>query len=147
MGGRRPASGAGSYFNASSNPRVAATGQLYRGFVWTEGDFAATQFVRQVHFHELDRINVANRISRIITSHDRCGVPEYAWLAFQYYIRAQEPFSCEQQFMDLWTVIELYPMAQESDKTKKRRLLTKVISDFTGISLENVALRCFMWVA
>ncbi len=28
MGGRRPASGAGSYFNASSNPRVAATGQL-----------------------------------------------------------------------------------------------------------------------
>ena len=27
MGGRRPASGAGSYFNASSNPRVAATGQ------------------------------------------------------------------------------------------------------------------------
>ena len=26
MGGRRPASGAGSYFNASSNPRVAATG-------------------------------------------------------------------------------------------------------------------------
>ena len=28
MGGRRPASGAGSYFNASSNPRVAATGQM-----------------------------------------------------------------------------------------------------------------------
>ena len=28
MGGRRPASGAGSYFNASSNPRVAATGQI-----------------------------------------------------------------------------------------------------------------------
>ncbi len=28
MGGRRPASGAGSYFNASSNPRVAATGLL-----------------------------------------------------------------------------------------------------------------------
>ena len=28
MGGRRPASGAGSYFNASSNPRVAATGRF-----------------------------------------------------------------------------------------------------------------------
>ena len=28
MGGRRPASGAGSYFNASSNPRVAATGRI-----------------------------------------------------------------------------------------------------------------------
>ena len=28
MGGRRPASGAGSYFNASSNPRVAATGHI-----------------------------------------------------------------------------------------------------------------------
>ena len=28
MGGRRPASGAGSYFNASSNPRVAATGLI-----------------------------------------------------------------------------------------------------------------------
>ena len=29
MGGRRPASGAGSYFNASSNPRVAATGHIF----------------------------------------------------------------------------------------------------------------------
>ncbi len=54
MGGRRPASGAGSYFNASSNPRVAATGQKVGVF---EMDFAgngaeALRMYRQKH-HDL----------------------------------------------------------------------------------------------
>lgn len=88
---------------------------------------------------EIDPINTFNRIVKLL---DRAYSKEdgeaLTRLLSRYYSRFRPPPSTEQQFLDLWLILDIFPMKGAGNSGQKRKTLAKFLAGIVKIEAEKV---------